>query len=109
MRGATLIASGRVPKTTMTRRALEESPLVLAVTLIVLFSLSYTLSVFMVSRRKRAPELKSPDGLYFVFVVPCLNEELVIGKTLDNLLEIPADNFSVLVIDDGSEDRTAEI
>ena len=83
--------------------------MVLAVTLIVLLSLSYTLAVFAVSRRKRAPELKSPDGLYFVFVVPCLNEELVIGRTLENLLEIPAENFSVLVVDDGSDDNTAEI
>lgn len=83
--------------------------MVLAITLIVLFSLSYTLAVFVVSRRKRAPELKSPDGLYFVFVVPCLNEELVIGRTLDNLLRIPADNFSILVIDDGSDDATADI
>ena len=103
------MASGRVPKTTMTRRVLEESPLVLAVTLIVLLSLSYTLAVFVVSRRKRPPELTSPDGLYFVFVVPCLNEELVIGRTLQNLLELPAENFSVLVVDDGSDDRTAEI
>ena len=83
--------------------------MVLAVTLMVLFSLSYTFAVFVVSRRKRTPEVKSPDGLYFVFVVPCLNEELVIGRTLENLLEIPAENFSVLVIDDGSEDKTAEI
>jgi 1,2-diacylglycerol 3-beta-glucosyltransferase len=83
--------------------------LVLAVTLIVLFSLSYTLAVFVVSRRKRGPGMKSPDGLYFVFVVPCLNEEVVIGRTLENLLEVPAENFSVLVVDDGSDDRTAEI
>ena len=103
------MASGRVPKTTMTRRELEELSVVLGVTLIVLFSLSYTLAVFVASRRKMAPELKSPDGLYFVFVVPCLNEELVIGRTLDNLLEMPAENFSVMVIDDGSEDGTAEI
>jgi cellulose synthase/poly-beta-1,6-N-acetylglucosamine synthase-like glycosyltransferase len=74
-----------------------------------LFSLSYTLAVFVVSRRKRPPGLKSPDGLYFVFVVPCLNEELVIGRTLENLLEIPAENFSVLVVDDGSDDNTAQI
>jgi cellulose synthase/poly-beta-1,6-N-acetylglucosamine synthase-like glycosyltransferase len=103
------MASGRVPKTTMTRLTLEEPGLVLAVTLIVLFSLSYTFAVFVVSRRKRVPELKSPDGLYFVFVVPCLNEELVIGRTIENLLEIPAENFSVLVVDDGSDDSTADI
>ena len=83
--------------------------MVLAVTLIVLLSLSYTLAVFVVSRRRRAPGLKSPDRLYFVFVVPCLNEELVIGRTIRNLLDLPSDNFSVLVVDDGSDDETAAI
>lgn len=81
----------------------------LLVTIVVLFSLSYTLSIFLMSRRKRPEPLPSPETLYFVFVLPCLNEELVIGRTLDSLLELPADNFSILVIDDGSEDRTAEI
>jgi len=80
-----------------------------AVTLVVLFSLSYTLSVFLMSRRKRQRLLAASDDIYFVFVVPCLNEELVIGGTLDRLLAMSQKNFSILVVDDGSDDRTAEI
>lgn len=79
------------------------------VAIVVLFSLSYTFSIFLMSRRKRPQPLPAPETLYFVFVLPCLNEELVIGRTLDALLELPGDNYAVLVIDDGSDDQTAEI
>lgn len=49
------------------------------------------------------------DDLFFVFVVPCLNEEVVIGKSLERLLALPGSNYAVLVVDDGSDDRTSEI
>jgi 1,2-diacylglycerol 3-beta-glucosyltransferase len=80
-----------------------------AVTLVVLFSLSYTVAVFLMSRRKRQRLLAASDDIYFVFLLPCLNEELVIGRTLDSLLKMPQKNFSILVIDDGSDDGTADI
>lgn len=48
------------------------------------------------------------DGLSFIFVLPCLNEERVIEASLHRLLEMPGDNFAILVIDDGSDDGTAE-
>jgi 1,2-diacylglycerol 3-beta-glucosyltransferase len=46
----------------------------------------------------------SHEGLYFL--VPCLNEEIVIGETVRRLLDEPG--CTVIVIDDGSADRTAE-
>jgi 1,2-diacylglycerol 3-beta-glucosyltransferase len=46
-------------------------------------------------------------GKFFVFVMPCLNEELVIGRSLQRLLSLPTANFAVMVIDDGSDDGTA--
>lgn len=46
-------------------------------------------------------------GVFYVFVMPCLNEELVIARSLQRLLSMPADNFAVMVIDDGSDDGTA--
>jgi 1,2-diacylglycerol 3-beta-glucosyltransferase len=49
------------------------------------------------------------DGLFFVFLMPCLNEEKVILGSLQRLLSMPGGNFVVLVIDDGSDDRTAEV
>lgn len=74
-----------------------------------LFTVSYTFSLFVGSRRRRPPLAPAPDGLWFVFIVPCLNEELVIGKSLERLLALPGDNFVVLVIDDGSDDATSDI
>ena len=50
-----------------------------------------------------------PGGLFFVFLMPCLNEEKVILGSLQRLLSMPGGNFVVLVIDDGSDDRTAEV
>jgi cellulose synthase/poly-beta-1,6-N-acetylglucosamine synthase-like glycosyltransferase len=49
------------------------------------------------------------DDLTFVFVVPCLNEERVIAASLDRLLTLPQRNWQALVVDDGSDDDTADI
>jgi 1,2-diacylglycerol 3-beta-glucosyltransferase len=76
---------------------------------LVVVSLTYAVTLFVMSRRRRRADLPAPDKLFFVFVVPCLNEELVIDKSLDRLAAIPGDNFAVLVIDDGSDDVTADI
>lgn len=45
----------------------------------------------------------------YVFVVPCLNEERVLSNTLRSLLALPADRCRIVVVDDGSDDRTADI
>jgi 1,2-diacylglycerol 3-beta-glucosyltransferase len=103
------MASGRVPKMTMTRFDRKERGLLVVVLLVVLFTFSYTVAVFLVSNRQRPPRLPGTDNAYFVFVLPCLNEELVIGRSIESLLALPSENFSILVIDDGSEDKTAEI
>ena len=50
-----------------------------------------------------------PGGLFFVFLMPCLNEETVILGSLQRLLSMPGGNFVVLVIDDGSDDATADV
>lgn len=77
--------------------------------MVVLFTTSYTVALFIVSRRRRTPRLAAPRDLYFVFMVPCLNEEVVIGRTIERLLQIPGKNFSIVVIDDGSQDDTANV
>jgi 1,2-diacylglycerol 3-beta-glucosyltransferase len=46
---------------------------------------------------------------FFVFLLPCLNEDKVIRASIDRLLSIPGDNYAVMVIDDGSEDATADV
>ena len=48
------------------------------------------------------------QGFSFWFLVPALNEEEVIAGTITTLLE-DQPGASVVVVDDGSEDRTAEL
>lgn len=49
------------------------------------------------------------DGFRWVFLVPALNEEVTIADSVARLLAMPLKQRRVLVIDDGSEDRTPEI
>jgi len=49
----------------------------------------------------------APEDLAVYFLVPCLNEELVVEGTVRELLSDP--RARVLVIDDGSDDRTGEL
>src|SRR5262249_16130992 len=51
---------------------------------------------------------RTRDDLLFIFMVPALNEEAVIGDTLTTLLALDG-NLRVLILDDASDDRTAEI
>ncbi|TMK86847.1 MAG: glycosyltransferase family 2 protein [Actinobacteria bacterium] len=78
-------------------------------TVVVLFTLSYTFALFLVSRRKSGSLLPPPDHLFFVFVVPCLNEAVVIERSIERLLSLGGGDFAVLVIDDASTDDTASI
>lgn len=54
--------------------------------------------------RRREPE----QPLRYIFMVPSLNEELVIGATIERLLQYP-EKPEIWVIDDGSDDATPEI
>jgi 1,2-diacylglycerol 3-beta-glucosyltransferase len=80
-----------------------------AVLVVIGFSLAHTFALFVLSRRRRRTLLPAPSSLFFVFVIPCLNEERVIGRSLERLLASPADNFAVLVINDDSDDGTEDI
>ena len=77
--------------------------------IVTLGSLAYVVQLFVISRRRRPEALAAPEDLFFVFLVPCLNEEMVIEASLRRLLAIPHPGCAVMVIDDGSDDRTAEI
>ena len=77
--------------------------------LAILLSLVYALAFLVFSRGPRPVPLPAPRDLRFVFVIPCLNEELVIGRTLETLLATLDDQAAVLVVDDGSDDQTAAI
>lgn len=78
--------------------------------LLVGFCLLYSFLLFGLSRSRRVPPpAYDADNLFFVFLVPCLDEERVVGASLQRLMELPQPNFAVMVIDDGSTDGTADI
>ncbi len=76
---------------------------------LIFFSTLYSLRLVLLSRQHRDALLPAPNDLLFVFLVPCLNEERVIAKSLERLLAVPGNNFRVMVIDDASEDGTADV
>ncbi|MCK9930025.1 glycosyltransferase [Frankia sp. Mgl5] len=73
------------------------------------FGMVYLFAMLVLSRVHRPRTGTPPDGLFFVFVMPCLNEEAVIEASLRRLLLSPATNRRALVVDDGSDDRTSLI
>lgn len=77
--------------------------------LAVYLSLAYIAMLFAMSRRQRPVVLPAPADLQLVFVIPCLNEEAVLGATLDNLVPLLRGDDLVLVVDDASDDGTPEI
>jgi 1,2-diacylglycerol 3-beta-glucosyltransferase len=65
-------------------------------------------------RLRRAPSAPPPlagdartPAVAVYFLIPCLNEEAVIGTTITRLLR--DDETRVVVVDDGSRDRTSEV
>lgn len=89
--------------------------LILAVTLVTV-SVLYGMVMLVLSRRE--PRRDAADSAataaagrekVVVFVLPCLNEERVIGASLDRLTTLDHPHVSILVVDDGSDDTTAAI
>ena len=74
----------------------------------VVLSLVYGLVLLVASRR--APRHRGgaadPGGMFFVFVLPCLDEGRVIATSVRRLLAVPGDDYAVLVVDDASTDDT---
>lgn len=70
----------------------------------------YTLVMFW--RGRAVPtHFKPPESdVRFVFMVPCMNEELVLKRTIDRLLALRTSHqCAILVIDDGSSDGTSDV
>lgn len=59
-------------------------------------------------RRSRAPEVPSPAPLVTV-LIPAHNEEAVIVSAVERVLASAYEHTQVIVLDDGSTDRTAEL
>lgn len=69
---------------------------------------TYYLAIFGLSRRMRPRAPKENNDLFFVFIVPALNEGQVIRKTLEKLVALPQDNYRVLAMNDSSDDNTKD-
>ncbi|MFV0260740.1 MAG: glycosyltransferase family 2 protein [Acidimicrobiales bacterium] len=75
--------------------------------------MAHGLIVFLLSRRIK-PALREPSSnMAFVFLVPCMNEERVIGATVQSLLAFDQGRWAgavgVVIIDDDSSDGTADV
>ena len=58
--------------------------------------------------REATPESNSYDPFVSI-IVPAYNEEKVIGRTIESLLQSTYREFEIVVVDDGSPDRTSEV
>src|SRR3954447_3094479 len=69
------------------------------------------LSVFFFFRRDRQTEIEIDDkeAPFVSVVIAAYNEEVSISKTLDALLELQYPAYEVIVVDEGSTDKTSEI
>ncbi|MGH9969386.1 MAG: glycosyltransferase [Pyrinomonadaceae bacterium] len=61
------------------------------------------------SRRRDRAHAGQDYAPFVSVVVPAYNEEPVIRQTLYSLLASEYENFEIIVVDDGSQDRTSEI
>lgn len=61
------------------------------------------------SRHGQGQNVQVHDKLFFIFLLPCLNEERVIQNTLNSMLKVPYKNMLIIVIDDASEDNTVSV
>jgi 1,2-diacylglycerol 3-beta-glucosyltransferase len=69
----------------------------------------YYLALFALSMRvARRRDPRGGPRPPFAVIVPAHNEEMVIGGTLEDLMRLRYERYLVIVVNDGSTDRTAE-
>ncbi|MFI9366594.1 glycosyltransferase [Kitasatospora sp. NPDC053057] len=69
----------------------------------------YNSALFLLSRRRVRNDRAPHAERLYVFLLACLNEEKVLSESLARITSLPVGSFIALVIDDASEDRTADI
>ncbi len=69
----------------------------------VILMTAYVYALAIIVRFRAAVPFDDAPSLLFVLLVPCLNEQVVIGRTVRSLLQLRG-NVQVIVIDDDSDD-----
>lgn len=73
----------------------------------------FFLSVFFQKRKKLEPKklIKSKSAPEVTFLIPCYNEEGTVNQTIESVLglDYPKDKLHIIVIDDGSKDKTWDV
>jgi 1,2-diacylglycerol 3-beta-glucosyltransferase len=79
--------------------------------LLILALLAWTGVLFLASRfeLRSQPSEGDPDDFLWVYLVPALDEEVTIADTVSRLLVVEGAHRIVLVVDDGSTDRTGKV
>lgn len=79
--------------------------------IVAMFTWTAVLFVRALRYKRIAPKApaEGTDAFFWVFMVPAMNEEVTIRDSVERLLALPVSERTVLVIDDGSTDRTPEI
>ena len=86
-----------------------------AIIFLVGFMSLYSIYMWAVTKYQKRKLKKNPPIVNYDFhpfvsiLIPCHNEHEVIEKTAQNILNIDYDNFEIILIDDRSDDNTAEI
>ena len=83
----------------------------LFVFLIIYTYAGYPLLIWLFSRVVSRPKTDSDAVPYVTLLIAAFNEEKVIAQKIENSLQLiyPRDRLQILVMDDGSDDRTQEI
>ena len=81
--------------------------------IVIVLMFAWTTLLFARGRAVRRSPPDAPEGgaddFTWVFLVPALNEEVTIADSVARLQAIPLARRSIVVVDDGSDDRTPEI
>ncbi len=88
-------------------------PLFYATCAVIVAAFAWTAILFVSSRRwiriVPDPDPVAAGPFLWVFLVPALDEERTISDSVERLLAVEATNKTIIVIDDGSTDGTADI
>jgi cellulose synthase/poly-beta-1,6-N-acetylglucosamine synthase-like glycosyltransferase/peptidoglycan/xylan/chitin deacetylase (PgdA/CDA1 family)/spore germination protein YaaH len=73
--------------------------------------LLFIIILAIVHKFRHVPPVLNPESkkLSVAVIVPAYNEEKVISQTLFSLLGADSDDFEIIVVDDGSTDKTAQM